>query len=353
MKARVEHVDIAKGISIILVAIFHSKLKLYAPDIISSMGLFRIPLFFFLSGVFFSCSSNTLEFFRKKADALLKPYFATLLFIVLITALLKQEYLTLQLKGIFYGNGHTIVWVGNWVPMWFLTHLFSVYAFTYFVFRLTNIQEKNIYYKCFFLAILMTIGVQLIDVFWHLKIILPGKEIEIPGLPFSFDIVLISSSFFIAGSFLRKKIVNFTPNFYILSASVLVFFIITIYTDATMDLNRRIYINPLMATIGAMSGIYFVLYISFQFNKLSILRKIFLTFGQSSLFILIFHYFFGSLVYDNLSRIGKDDLELYIVIAAFFISILTPLVIKNIVLKNKLLSFVYFPMKSKNSVTRG
>jgi len=51
MNNRVEHIDIAKGISIILVALFHSKLKLFAPDIINSMGLFRLPLFFFLSGV--------------------------------------------------------------------------------------------------------------------------------------------------------------------------------------------------------------------------------------------------------------------------------------------------------------
>lgn len=362
MRTRVGHVDIAKGISIILVAISHSKLMIFYPGMINSMGLFRMPLFFFLAGVFFNRSSNTYEFFWKKSDALLKPYFATLLFAFVINVLFKQEInilfkqedLTWQLKGIFYGNGDTIRWVGSWwMPMWFLTHLFSVYAFTYFMFRLTNIEERNIYYKYVFIAILMTIGVQWIGVFWNFKIILLGKEIEMPGLPFSFDIILISSSFFIVGSFLRKKIVSFTPNFYILSISVLVFSVVAIFTDAHMNLNERIYINPLLTTIGAISGIYFVLYISFYLNRVIILRNVFLTFGQASLFILIFHLFFGSLAYHVFSWLNGGRVELWLVITAFLISILTPLVIKIIVLKNRLLSLMYLPVKTRNTINQG
>ena len=261
-----------------------------------------------------------------------------------------KEDLIWQLKDILYGNGDTLRRVGYWAPMWFLTHLFSILVFTYFVFKVTNIQERNIYYKFVLIAILMILGVQWIDVFLHFKVTLQGNEIEIPGLPFSFDIVLISSSFFIAGSFLRKKVIGFTPNFYILSVSVLVFFIIAIFTDAYMDLNSRIYINPLLTTIGAISGIYFVLYISFYFNRVSILRDIFLTFGQSTLFILIFHSFLGNLVYQKLSALDGNIGKLMLIIIAFLSSILIPLVIKNIVLKNKLLSFLYFPMKSKNPI---
>jgi len=63
MSGRVKHIDIAKGISIFLVALAHSthifaplvssKLIFYYQAVISPMSLFRLPLFFFLSGYFF------------------------------------------------------------------------------------------------------------------------------------------------------------------------------------------------------------------------------------------------------------------------------------------------------------
>ena len=182
MENRVEHVDIAKGISIILVALFHSRIYSLAPDIMNAMGLFRMPLFFFLSGVFFSASADTRTFLWKKSDALLKPYFATLLTVFLFTVLFGEEDLLRQLIGIFYGNGVTIQ--SRWIPLWFLTHLFLTYAFAYFIFRITNIQNKKVFFKYALVVTLMVFGAQWIDVFWYLKFTLLGKEIVMPGLPF-------------------------------------------------------------------------------------------------------------------------------------------------------------------------
>jgi len=53
VRGRVEHIDIARGISITLVAMFHSHLKFSIPEVIEPMSLFRMPLFLVLSGVFF------------------------------------------------------------------------------------------------------------------------------------------------------------------------------------------------------------------------------------------------------------------------------------------------------------
>ncbi len=78
MKDRYLHIDIAKGISICLVAMFHSQLGNYYPSIIDPMGLFRMPLFFLLSGIFFSWNPEPHYFFTKKFDSLLKPYFVVL-----------------------------------------------------------------------------------------------------------------------------------------------------------------------------------------------------------------------------------------------------------------------------------
>ncbi len=342
MTPRIGYIDIAKGISIMLVALFHSELKYYAPDTVNAMGLFRMPLFFFLSGVFFSTATDARTFLWKKSDALLKPYFAILLTALTISVVFKDGQLAEQLKWIFYGNSDTT----TWVPMWFLTHLFAVYCFTYLIFRFTGIQEKNTVYKFAVVAILITLGSQWIDAFWSVEINLQDKEITLPGLPFSLDIILISSSFFIAGAFLRKAMIDFHPNGYILLVSIIVFVAVVLLTDAHMDLNKRVYASPFLTTLGAMCGIYFVMYGSFHINKIAILRNVFLAIGQSSLFVLIFHFLIQIRAYNYLSELVTPEAEIWVALFAFLVSIATPVLIKTMVSKNKVLSVIYLPLNS-------
>lgn len=345
MKNRIEHVDIAKGISIILVALYHSNLYGHTSGMLDSMNLFRIPLFFFLSGLFFSFSTDTYTFLQKKSDALLKPYFVTSLIVFFLAMLIKNDNSVLTFLGIFYGNADTI----RWGPMWFLTHLFAIYFFTYFIFKFTNIQEKKVLYKYIFLIMLITIGINFIDIFWHLKVTLFEKEIIMPGLPFSFDVVLISSSFFIAGVFLKKMIINFNPNLYILFISAIIFLTIAVFSNAAIDLNARTYINPIVATAGSACGIYIIIWISFFLNKTTVLRNIFLTFGQASLFILIFHYTIDYYAYKYFLGKEVSDSTLLLSIITFLISITVPVLIKIIVSKSKFLSLFYFPLNFKKS----
>ncbi len=346
MDNRVGHVDIAKGISIITVALFHSQLHLYATDIIDSMGLFRMPLFFFLSGIFFNISANTPTFLKKKSDTLLKPYFTTLFALFIISILFQEEQLIRQFVGILYGNGITI----KWEPLWFLTHLFAIYCFVYIIFRFTGIQEKSIAYKLALLALFLVIGSLWIDALWYKEFKIAGVAFDLPGLPFSLDIIFISSSFFMMGYFSRKLIINFKANVYLLFTAVLAFIVVVLFTNAYMHLNERIYINPFYTLVGAICGIYFVIYVSFYIDKSTTLRNIFLTFGQASLFILIFHDFIGSKTYYYLSMYGSAEFELWYAIIAFFISITIPLLIKYIIFKNRVLSLFYLPLKTnKNS----
>jgi fucose 4-O-acetylase-like acetyltransferase len=102
---RIDYVDIAKGISIILVALFHSKLKTVIPELIQPMGLFRLPLFFFLAGLFFSAAPSPAVFIGKKADVLLKPYFVTSLGLWLAFTIAGHGNPFGLLLDILYGNG--------------------------------------------------------------------------------------------------------------------------------------------------------------------------------------------------------------------------------------------------------
>jgi Acyltransferase family len=213
MSERVRIIDIAKGITIVGVAFTHSHLENSLPGLDHALALFRMPLFFFLAGIFFNEAIELGNLVFRKTDSLLKPYFVTLGALLLIDIMLESQFQSVwELKGILYGNGETIKWVASWAtPLWFLTHLWVLFIFSYLIFSVTKIQTKPCYLKVLLVFLLLTTGAAMVDEFWHLPININGRIVEIPGLPFSLDLVFISAAYFISGRFLREHVKSFKP----------------------------------------------------------------------------------------------------------------------------------------------
>ena len=354
MNKRIAHIDIAKGISIALVAMFHSKLKILFPEIIGPMSLFRMPLFFFLSGVFFSASIRHELFVIKKSEALLKPYFSVLIFLFIISFCLDQEHLVYHIKGALYGNGITIGWGWpRWLPMWFLTHLFAVYYFSYILFRYAGFEKLPSVLKWVCLFVFFTIGVLNIDMFLHVNLTVLDRPVELNGLPFSIDIILVTSVFFIAGNLLRDKLIYFTPSNNLLLLSVITFLGIAIFTASHINLNLRIYENPIFATLGSISGIYTIMCLSYSINRYKSIKNIFIVLGGSSLYILIFHSFIGHNIYNIFENYVTDNNGMFLLSCmAFFLSILLPLAIKWAVCNNSFIALFFLSFKSNKLLQR-
>ena len=71
--------DIAKGIGILIIVYGHSWFVATSLDLMYPiLASFVLPLFFFLSGVFFKPEQPFVEMAVRKADGLLKPFFFTL-----------------------------------------------------------------------------------------------------------------------------------------------------------------------------------------------------------------------------------------------------------------------------------
>ena len=343
MDNRNQLIDVAKGISIILVSLHHSQLAhKYFWHLSLSLGLFRIPLFFFLSGIFFSASAKPTEFFFKKTDALLKPYFVTLFFLLFASILSNESNIGKQAVGILYGNGHTI----RWVPLWFLTNLWSTYVISYLLFHYTKLDNQKIIIKVLLIFSLLFIGVYLIDKFWLFPVFIFGLEIQLPGLPFNFDLVILSMAFFVAGYFLNRRVKEFNPNITIFMAALLIFVFIATNTEAAISFHRRLYNEPIYATLAAISGIYITLSISHAICKKQYLRHTFTAFGSASLFVLIFHSSIGAKIYYLLNSLFHVNSILFVSILAFLASITIPLLIRKAMLKNDFLMFFYFPLKT-------
>ncbi|MCK6584746.1 MAG: acyltransferase family protein, partial [Anaerolineales bacterium] len=70
---RIDYIDIAKGIGIILVVMGHNDFALISPFTHKLIYSFHMPMFFFMSGMFFKPDLPFGEHVRHRFNRVLKP----------------------------------------------------------------------------------------------------------------------------------------------------------------------------------------------------------------------------------------------------------------------------------------
>ncbi len=288
MTKRIDYLDIAKGIGILLVVMGHNDFELISPLLNKLFHAFRMPLFFFVSGMFFNLEQPFLRLLRRRFESVLKPYFVIALIIYIVTLSFSRASLlvtTTQLLKSFYATPRYI----DWVPLWFLPHLFAVNIFAFWFYWLVK-HSRLPWLKWVLLPIVLIIGVLTIDRFWPITLTFSGKQFSIYGLPFSLDLVLISGFFFILGKEIKilepgRLFSNPLPGIF----SGVILLCMVILLPQNLDLSTRIFDSLVVNTIEAALGILFVLTIARLIEKNPFLLTIFRYIGQSSLIILIFH----------------------------------------------------------------
>ncbi len=154
MSKRIEYIDIARGIGILLVVMGHNDFAVISPFAYKVIYSFHMPLFFFLSGYFLNTAVGFWNFLKKRFNSLLKPYFFTIFLIYFISISFGkvgfQNAITRIVKSL-YGAGAYL----DWVPLWFLPHLFvvSLYAFLFYAI-LAKVEARWVRW----LVLLLTLG---------------------------------------------------------------------------------------------------------------------------------------------------------------------------------------------------
>lgn len=191
-KERIHYIDFMKGLCIILIVINHVDNHFFdivfpgLPNLNYALESFRIPLYFFLSGLFFKTYSGFSEFLRKKVNNLI----ITLFFFHFLCAILKLPLVIIAnilRPGNEFGFGITDIippifgrfWKAAGA-IWFLAALFGVnvifYAFRRF---LNNVG----------IIIAAIVGSIIGYILMKYKI----------TLPFEFDIALVALPYFTLG----------------------------------------------------------------------------------------------------------------------------------------------------------
>lgn len=196
---RIVFFDLAKGFCIILVVLYHvsqfTGTSLFVNDYCK---LFRMPLYFFLSGVFFKEYGGFVDFLKRKTNKLLIPF--TFWYVVLSVGL---SYLLVHcfsivpskkfadfsfmqlLRSVYHENF-------PFAPIWFLLCLFEVNIYFYIIQLISNKFHK---YGDAALAVLSMLCGMLRLALWYSRI----------NLPLYLDSAFSSLPFFYAGYYIRKK----------------------------------------------------------------------------------------------------------------------------------------------------
>ncbi len=338
MSKRIEYIDIARGIGILLVVMGHNDFSLVSPFAYKLIYSFHMPLFFFLSGYFLNTTIGFWDFFKKRFNSLIKPYLFTLFLIYFgslsFGKLGFQTAITRIVKSL-YGTGRYI----DWVQLWFLPHLFvvSLYAFVFYA-LVRKIDNRYVRWA----ILLATLGTAslFLQTFYPFPLSVLGKYYELWGLPFSLDLVLLSGFFFILGSETRQiTSERLFSNWILLLVTGAAMIALNIIFPARIDLNTRTYESFIINTIESIVGILFVLAVSRQIElHAEKLASFFKYAGRISLIILIFHVpiqdFWGQKI-----RGLTDNVQLSIWVG-YLMGVFVPMLIYELFIKyNPIASF--------------
>lgn len=354
MTSRNATIDIAKGIGIILVVLGHNWLvasdKGKVFDLIFS---FHLPLFFFIAGLTLRSRDSLGGFVADKADALLKPYFvvACIYWIVKCLPQVLQGHWTptaeRSLIGIFYGVG-SMVWPG---PLWFLMHLFVVLVFCAVLMRGAPVERNPRGLALAACALLPLGAFVLAELVPHSPRLFPLIDGVPRGLPASLDLLPLTASFVLFGRLLAPRVqaLRFEPLTVAVAAIALAG--LMVMSNARTDLNWRIYQQPVVGTLRAALGIYLVLAFSALLQQLPSWRRMLTWVGSGSLFVLMFH---GSVLHAATGLLNRLHLGSFALraghLVAFVLAVLLPLLLLEVVKRQKLLASLLTPRRSARAV---
>lgn len=266
-KPRVEWIDLAKGLCMLLVIWNHTRdpfrqLHLVPFEWFTQMGFyFRMPLYFFLSGLFFKTYDGFVAFLKKKTNKLLIPFTT----FTLLSLLLQVEWFT---------------------PVWFLLSLFYCNVIFYFL----HIIGKGRWWIIYPLAI--AIGVL-------------GYHLQSLPIWLRLGCALTSMPFFVAGhalrnytSFLKSK-ANYIIDILIVGVCIYVLYKTCHIYHGWLAYSQNRYDDPIWAIyLGGFVGTAAVMLIARTVKWLPVISYI----GRYSIIVLITHFFWVKMLTEPFMR---------------------------------------------------
>ena len=244
---RIDFVDLTKGVCIILVVMAHVGGAFEQLDTNSMLSCFRMPLYFFISGVFFKSYEGLFGFILRKINKLIIPF----LFFYLSAFLMK--YIVWKIApGVFQlpvswnellvvFHGHDLIKFNP--PIWFLLALFNCNILFYLIHFL---REKH-------LPVMFAVTILIGCAGFYL-----GKlQIE---LPLYIDVSMTALPFYVAGFWIRRYNFFLYPSHRfdkLIPVFIVLALVVMYFTATTLGMRTNNYTgNIFQVYIAAFAGIF-------------------------------------------------------------------------------------------------
>lgn len=279
---RIEYIDLAKGICIFLVVLSHIQTRVgFELPTDSFFRIFRMPLYFMLSGFFFKQYGNYYCFLIRKINKLLVPF----LFFNLISNILYPIVFGICYHGWETTFNNTInsdliyncLYLKYNYPIWFLWCLFIMNSLFYGIHYIASFAKR----KQSVVILLMTISIGLTGY------LMGTNNIKIP---FFTDTAMTALPFYSFGYFIKTKteILNFNKYDKFLIFEIFLLCILSWFcaTGKVHYSSNNYNINAFQLFIGGISGALSILLIAKLLRKIPYISYC----GKFSIIILVTHF---------------------------------------------------------------
>ncbi|MBQ9466993.1 MAG: acyltransferase [Muribaculaceae bacterium] len=267
-KQRIAYIDFMKGLCIILVVAFHINHSVIGDHLNGMLQQFRMPMYFFLSGLFFKLYDGFWDFTRHKVNNIIIPTIFFLLIGFTYATLRGLAFNNFDFSAAFHSLPSNPIHLN--APLWFLIVLFEVNIIYYLL------QKFLPRWLTIVSAILLSaIGYYIVDSGYYVQ----------PYL----DIAMIAMPFFVLGSESRKNgLLTNGPKLWISCAFAIFTLIILYYFASEINMSHRVYPNYfllyLLPCLAIMSLLFLCQYIK---RPVPIISYV----GRYSIIVLGTHYF--------------------------------------------------------------
>ncbi|MCI7442941.1 MAG: acyltransferase family protein [Clostridium sp.] len=282
---RIDYIDIAKGIGIILMVMGHSlgtefKLKTF-------IYLFHMPLFFFISGYFIKDESfnNIKKFFFKKVKGIYWPFLKySLIFVILNNVFV---YLHIYNNNGYYSIIQSIKAIIDCFLFRRVDQLLGAFWFfgVLFLAEIIFVLTGNIIVKLVKNNQDIVIGI-ISFIYFIIGAILSILNFSLPK---RLHLIFIPIFFIYLGYLYRKCEEKIKYNVAIFIPFIIILFMLT-YKNIKVEMSANSYSNILMFIVGALLGIYCTFYISKLISgKCNYMKKFTIYAGKNTIIIMALH----------------------------------------------------------------
>lgn len=307
---RIAYLDVMKGLLITLVVIGHLPYFDYDSRTLTLIYSFHMHAFLIIGGILSHVNEDTKfsTIIIKRIKGTLVPYFIFYIISLLIIPTPSIQQKLNALIVVFRGIGDPVNAIN--LPLWFLTFYFvamttfeiieclayKIKVMIYGPRKYYEIRDNEKYYFVAFITFFISAILMFISFLY-------ARYYKMPRIPFNVEIAWFCLGFIFFGKILGryiplafseiKKSATLLALVIILVLLLLVVFVVSWYNlsmyNGRIDLNARDYKNAFLMYVNAITGFFIFAIISFPISKIPLIKSLFTTFGENSLYILAYH----------------------------------------------------------------